>query len=151
MNRIIETYVNGQDHWQALVGENKLTLSDEKAYVYYGCNLDEIYILEIKLNDKIVHEVLNYEEVYQRVKELAENYITHPGELDGDFSDEPWINGEMYLDHLIEDSDDYDLIWAINKHSGVNVRKLDLDQFVSSTKDEEKIKEVLLGSNLLIK
>lgn len=146
-NCIDELEINGEDVWQANVNNEKFIFDDDAVFVQYGCNLDEIKIIELSQNGRIDYNVCECITVDQIIKEVAHDVITEP------FNDFEYDEYDFYqedtLYSMINNSNTEELIYEINKSKNVYVRVLDLEDFVKSDINPETIINVLILNNLV--
>jgi hypothetical protein len=146
-NYIDEVEFNGEDVWQANVNNEKFIFDDDKVFVQYGCNLDEIKIIEFSQHGSIDYKVYECITADQVIKEIAHDVITEP------FNDFEYDEDDFYqedtLYSMIDNSDIDELIYEINKSGNIYIRVLDLEDFVKSDIKSETIINILISNNLV--
>lgn len=148
-NTVYEIEYKGEDALQALIGGEKFIITDDNVYNNFGCNIDELTILEISINGKIEYKVYDCLEAQKEVKEMSHDMLTSP--FDHVYTDEEYIDHDLLVFNLIEESDIDELIYEINKTGSTYIKKYDFDQFIESDINAETIKNVLQGNNVFIK
>lgn len=147
-NFINEVTLNGQDFWQANIDHNKFIIDDNKVWVNYGCNIDEINIIEFTQNENVEYKIYSCTDAKKVIQEVAYDVVSN---IIGDCN---YRLDEFTYEDAIYDSINCasmdELIDEINSTKIVKIRLFNIDDFLCTNIKSKTIKNVLSSNNIFM-
>lgn len=147
-NFINEVTLNGQDFWQANIDNNKFILDDDKVWVKYGCNIDEIKIIEFTQNGNVEYEIYSCTDAEKVIQEIAYDVVSN---IVGDchYNLDDFTYEDAIYDSINSASMD-ELIDEINSTKIVNIRLFNIDEFLCTNIKSKTIENVLSSNEIFM-